>query len=247
MLLENTKPFAVIAGENFPNGATLKRRLQSILHSYDEGEYTVTSDTHFLLSALRRHPRAEQKISAGVLTFHRRVNCNPGWKAAPGFYVIRVDGTEDSFSIYHLIKDGSQADPRDVFLDKLNAAMRAAIVPSILGAKDRAFDAVDTISCPISGREISRDEAHVDHGAPYPFIRIQDEFLIAYGRHLRPEHIDDTGVGCRFADEDLRQYFQAFHDERAHLRVVWGKANIAKGAGGYRPQFDSSMLGGDDA
>lgn len=236
--------FGQVGGVEFRTAEQLKCHLRSLLHAYDTGEYVAVADWHFLLAALRRHPRANEKIGVGVGGFQRRMNrsTQQGYRPAPGFWLLRVDGTEDSFSIYDLIKPGWEAQPEDLFLDRIFVAMRRAVMDRVLVAKDAAFRNSDTIRCPITNREISRLEAHVDHGGDYPFARIADEYLQLYGKRLRPHHFDDADIGCKIACPKLRAHFAEFHDAHARLEVVWSKANMAKGSRGYRIKFTADLL-----
>jgi Protein of unknown function (DUF3223) len=58
-------------------------------------------DHEFLLDLLNKHPRAVEKIGVGVK--HFTVEKNKG--GTHGFYISRVDGTRDDFSIDNCLKE----------------------------------------------------------------------------------------------------------------------------------------------
>ena len=75
--------------------------LTSMLNGYEVGDRVSAGDALILEAALLRHPEAEMKIGPGILSFSVR-SADFGTKC---FWVNRVDGTSDDFSIDSCIYD----------------------------------------------------------------------------------------------------------------------------------------------
>jgi hypothetical protein len=72
----------------------LRKRIQTIRDSYDDGIPLRKSDKTFMLEILRMHPKAEIKFGCGInaIVVHTFIG------GSRCFFVIRADGTIEDFS-----------------------------------------------------------------------------------------------------------------------------------------------------
>ena len=92
------------------------------------------------------------------------------------------------------------------------------------------------ITCPISGKLMvgSGAKLHVDHYRK-PFIQIADEYL----ESKKLDNYLGLAIKFRYGKPYLLEpeSWQEWHKQEACLQLVNGKANIKKGAGGYKSKF----------
>ena len=77
------------------------KHLASMLNGYEVGDRVSANDAIILEAALLRHPEAKVKIGVGIQSFSVR-SADFGTKC---FWVNRVDGTSEDFSIVSCIYD----------------------------------------------------------------------------------------------------------------------------------------------
>jgi hypothetical protein len=189
----------------------IRSRCQSILHSAPLGSPLREEDDCYLREILPHHPDAAEKIGAGIAHIEVRAN---GWGGRT-FWIVRADGTETDFSFESCLT------PPTPF-QELYRACRTAVVPSILAAKNAIFDTTPTVTCPVTGEQITRETAHLDHANPWPFDAIVAAFIKSLVEPTR-----DGDLETRFRDPAFAERFRHFHDERASLRAVSRWANLS--------------------
>jgi Protein of unknown function (DUF3223) len=213
------KQFAVFYGRAFRTKGEARKFFSVLLQTGPlETPISDESEHQMLLSLLGHHPEREEKFGAGVAHFFRRINRHPV-KETRGFWVKRVDGTEEDFS-YPKCLDGVSYRGDRVKKD-FAMACRRAITPSIAAFRESYFD--------LFGEDPNFSDSHIDHAPPWPLKRIVEEFaqIVGYGVKMH----DYTSVDWGFPP-DVEKQFRDFHDARAKLRVISAKENLQGGAWG---------------
>lgn len=117
---------------------------------------------------------------------------------------------------------------------QLTFAMRFHIHKQIEKFKQDVFSQNSTVFCPLTTRELSWNDCHVDH-TEIPFCKIQQNFFLM-------NDIDPSDVRCRKArafggkcvfvidDETIRNLWMEFHQKHACLQVICPTANKVKSA-----------------
>lgn len=80
---------------NFSKKGDAAKHLTDMLNGYEVGDKVSVKDAIVLEAALQRHPEAKAKIGGGIQDFSVR-SADFGTKC---FWVNRIDGTADDFSI----------------------------------------------------------------------------------------------------------------------------------------------------
>jgi hypothetical protein len=230
--------FATVGGLTFRTQEALRDYTVEMLNRYEPEQFASEKDRYFLLQLLARHFEAEDKIGPGILSFQRRVNLYHGKIEAAGWWFVRTDGTEVSFSIYDCFRDRPIGDD-EVFLRRIVSCCRAAVMEDVHRLKNEVFDGRRMTRCAATGAEISFSEAQVDHAGEWPFVRIVDEWLHERAPWLRQIEIKshEGQSGRVFADPRVAADFKEFHDQRAELRIVHKGQNMGDGSRGYRMRF----------
>ena len=186
------------------------------------------------------HTEKESKIGCGIDYFEVRTNYGSGG-ATQGFWVIRTDGTESDFSFIWAVK-GTPKPIAQEFAD----ACRNAVLSDIRAAKRLFFDThgdhEGRVPCDITGRLITKDEAHVDHAHP-TFGTLVITFRASQGWHKQiPSDIltvpADQQFTTSFANDDANQKFRDYHKAAASLRIISKEVNLAAAAGQRRPKIN---------
>jgi hypothetical protein len=222
----------------FASKAAARRDVQRILHQTVPETVITDPDAAIIRALLGLHPRAAEKIGAGVSHF------TVEWGATFSsrcFTVHRIDGTSTDFS-YRKCLDG-RTDP----LHDAKAALRHEVRDDILHAKRQWFKAHENslgqVCCPITGEAISIEQSEADHAPPYTFDVLATLFLAANG--IEPDETfvlsADNQCGCVMADRDLAERWRSYHHKHADLRIVSRAANQAI-ANQYRPRPENRQL-----
>ncbi|MCO3721290.1 DCL family protein [Pseudomonas aeruginosa] len=168
-----------------------------------------------LLIAL--HPDAERKIGSGVDHFKIERNA---LGAGQGLWLVRSDGTEESFSYKRCITGVRQSS-----YGKVCEALRFSVRSQLIEFRETLKLPA---KCAISGEGIvHRSNLHIDHKVP--FWRL----LLAFSEIHRVDLslLDTVGSGEALAlvDQDISKAFQAFHMAHAELQPSCKAANALKG------------------
>jgi len=168
---------------------------------------------HLLLAL---HPDAKRKIGAGVDHFLIARNELSG----RGFHLVRLDGTDESFSYTKCITGVAQS-PHG----KVCEALRFAVRPQLDAFRAQLTYPVD---CAISGEPIVHpNDLHVDHKTP--FWKLLAHFCKDHQVNL--SLLETTGSGMKLAlvDRSVTDAFVAYHLKHAKLQASCKASNLLKG------------------
>lgn len=194
-------------------------RVREILRSADIG-VPLLGHHEFLLSLLRGHSSAKQKIGNGVLYFA------VGYDGYGGrcFHVCRADGSSTDFSFLRCL-NGPRT-PEQEFA----SALRWLVRDQVIAFRDAFFAEAATRICPVSGQQIDAGNSHVDHEPPLTFEALVDEFCRVTGTVVdfsSTKQGADNETHVTLSDPQLGGRWIAFHRERARLRVISARANLS--------------------
>jgi hypothetical protein len=221
-----SRPLKVSVGPyTFP---TLKRATEVarfILHNSPRDIPLAGKDYLFARGLLERHPEAAEKIGSGILSIEVRTI----QYGAPGFYVVRTDGTGDDFS-YKVALSGA-ADHRQQVLKAMRQAVRRQTDDFRSAWFDRSADQDGAAVCPLTGRSMTWTESETDHIVP--FVRLADRWVSEHGGYgvIRVGSGADH-PGAALTDASQNTSWQRWHLQHARLRVIHAGANRARGASG---------------
>ncbi len=177
-----------------------------------------------VIALLLCHPRASEKIGSGIKSikvdqgFNRSNRC---------FHVVRVDDSVEDFSIAKCI-DGDHSP-----FYKFCIACRKSVETELRARKEKYFkeegDKESKVVCPITKEKITFEESHLDHREPFTFSVIVHFFIQANGIDLNSvEYVTECKYGNELKNHEIADKFRDWHRENAILRIVKGKANLAK-------------------
>lgn len=206
-------------GEAFTSKGGIRNRVQEILRRplgpVDDIAF------RFLCALFEHHPWYDEKVGDGIHRIHV-VKVMP--YGHHGFEIEHHDGTRIDISYRRCLEKKSQ---RTAF----RLACRTVAVEMVKEAKDLFFSSGGSV-CPINGEPISRDRCHADHEPPWTFEAIVTAFIDAYSIDVDTVKFvsDHPFKGARyvediFADREMWDRFDAFHRERAKLKIMSAKAN----------------------
>jgi hypothetical protein len=215
----------VLGGETFTAKAHAEQRARSILHGGPVPRCLTGNEAAFVADLLALHARATEKIGPGIRGLWVKGNLY----GAAGFFIERVDGTWMDFSYKKCLT------PQTIRTQALQA-MRRAIAEQVHAFKVSAYTegsvALRLVRCAISGELLPWEDAHVDHAYPDTFVALVDAFLA--GRRETVDHVSvaphPSGQGVILGDAGWALAWQAYHRERAVLRIVKARINIERGA-----------------
>lgn len=191
----------------FPSMEALKRKWRTLR----EAGLRLTGDDHELaLEVLSHHPSGTQKKGCGVDYFEpRKADYNTTSMA-----VYRTDGTWETFAIE------LNRDPAKEAKDALRHAIRFQI---------DAYRASlpPTVTDPISGRVLKREDAHIDHIKP--FEDLVDEWCKEEGVRLEDIVTAKQPVSSQrvLADARLADRWRDYHARHSKLRAVEPVTNLS--------------------
>lgn len=189
----------------------LKDYLREILHTYELGTFVSEGDSKILKVVVSRHPRAIEKMGTGIVGF----TVEDGTYGNRCFYVHRSDGTKTDFSFLKCFGKKN---------DDFSSACRRAVEPSTIQFRTTLPDAFD---CPILDIPITSTTCHIDHAPPNTFRQIVKAFVLENSIDTSSVEYDRSGIGVSFKDQEMRDSFIKFHDDRAQLRGISKEANLS--------------------
>ena len=214
----------ILGGEVYAAKAQVERRARAILHAPPAPRRLDGADGAFVADLLALHPKAETK-TAGM----RALWVKPNMFGEPGFFVERHDGQWVDFSYKKCLTPASAR-------TQARQALRRGIAEQVHACKVAAFSegfvALRTAPCALTGEPLAWDEAHVDHAHPVTFAALADAWLAERGEVDAdvPVGPHPSGQGVMIADPAYLAAWQAWHAERAVLRIVRDTLNCARGA-----------------
>lgn len=209
-----------IGHQRFPSKVKAEEACKAILYRYEIGEIVARREDHdFLCAVLQLHPRAREKIGAGIVRFE--IRRNPQYPSRRSIYLVRTDGSETEFGYNKCLNPPT--------LEKeVTAALRHTIGEQIIEFVRRVFGSGQPVRCAATGVEIhDPTDAHVDH-APPTFLDLVETFVAAHGGWSSfTLSRADGQVGARLTDPALASEWAAYHRQRAKIQVVTIKANLS--------------------
>lgn len=209
-----------LGGLFFGSKGAVAEHAKAIKDRARPGTILEGQDMDFMLDLLRWHPHAADKIGVGVR--HIIVRSNP-MMGHNEFYLRRVDGSGTDFSYKQCTQPSTpEADFR--------AALRVAVEPDIIAARNYLFELEPVRYCPFTGERMLRADGHIDHKPPNTFSQIVKAFVLS--RRLNPTKIvvtgrnQDNSFRLRLADTALAQDWIEYHRKNAYLRVISQRANL---------------------
>ena len=211
-----------VNGQFFKTKDAIRKKLREILYAYPIGAKVTGEDSGFLLELLHNHPNAIEKIGCGIETFEVRQENS----ISRCFYLVRTDGTAENFSYKKCLNSPT---PLAVF----KSICRNLVYPQMHNLKSSYFREKaredGCIRCPITGKWIAPEQAHVDHIPPDTFAKIVTGFIDTNSINVEKVEVreaEDVYINKTFVDESLAKNWVKYHDENAQLRVVSSFANL---------------------
>lgn len=206
-----------VDGVDYSSQEALRKRVRSVLN--DSPLNTPLREHMFVLALISRHHDAEEKIGVGIAHFEVRLHkAMESAKTSRGFYIIRVDGSIDTFGI-----DPCVTGKTDTFFQKVQKCCREAVASQSFAFKNAAFDA-GPVTC-TCGVALLYKETQVDHVES--FQKIMDEWYTRIGSRYHHIPMLETFGGWAF-DTAARDHFAVFHKSRTILRLICGPCNRSR-------------------
>lgn len=215
----------VTLGElKFDSKQEAKKHFSDILNRHPLGTELSNGEFDDVMSLLLCHPKAEEKIGSGVKSLKIDQGHNSSNRC---FHIMREDESIENFSIGKCI-DGDHSP-----FYKFCIACRKSVESDLLEMKKQYFsdngDSKNRVICPLTKEKIKFNESHIDHREPFTFASIVHYFIKANSIDLNQiEYITQNNYGNEFRDNQLSQKFKSWHNDNAKIRIVKGKANLAK-------------------
>lgn len=198
----------------FETQKELKEYVQNILYAYKPNQPLSLKDFQFMRLFLNNHPDAYEKIGDGIETIWIQENVVNRGKSR-GFWFKRINGSIDNFSYKVCI--GSPPLVTSHFL----MACREAIDSYVNAYREKAFQEVEKLRCPITGEFITLKDSYVAH-SPLHFKELAELFKknedLTLSEQLFKVH-GDGDFTMSFADEALREKWIKYHYENATLEI----------------------------
>ncbi|MFQ6557615.1 DCL family protein [Pseudomonas sp. Lb2C1-1] len=192
-------------------------RLKDYLQKAPAGVITNKLAVKKLHLLLAMHPDADRKIGVGIDYFKIERNA---LGAGRGIWLVRMDGSEDTFSYKRCITGVLQS-PHG----KVCEALRFAVRPQLVAFRDALGLPV---TCVASGVIITqRKDLHIDHKEP--FWMLLERFC--QDRKVDLTKLETFGNGEKLAlvDQNISSAFAQYHRLYAELQPLLKAANVAKG------------------
>lgn len=192
-------------------------RLKDYLQNAPIGMITnklAVKKMHLLIAM---HPEASRKIGVGIDHF-KIVKNELG--AGRGIRLVRLDGSEDSFSYKRCITGVIQSSH-----GKVCEALRFTVRSQLIAFRD-AFGL--PVRCAASGVIITdRKDLHIDHREP--FWVLLERFCHDHQVDLTTLETTGNGENLALVDQKVSSEFEEYHRLHAELRPLLKAANVAKG------------------
>lgn len=207
-----------VADQVFPTKNALTERARRALASTHDGQPVSEAHAEFLIALFQHHDEWAEKSVGGV----REITTQTTIHGTRCFVLRRHDGTDIDISFSHAIRLIPNARTSDLLPQRLrdfrNAA-RSAITSQIRAFRDEAL--LQPQSCPVTGENLNRNNAAVDHESPNTFDALVFRFCTEHGVNPLEVRVgSEGGVVAVFEDQDLLQRWISFHQARAKLRLV---------------------------
>jgi hypothetical protein len=203
-----------LAGRDYPTKAAVTAQCRSML---DGGPV----DEVFLLDLLAMHPEYEQKVGVGVARFF----VNPDGFGGRCFWLERLDGSKTDWSFRSCLTPPTHE-------QEVRSALRRLVMYQVLEFRDLAIET--DARCAITGIQVTRHSAHVDHRPPKTFLSLVESFLAEVGltyENISVQPTKDGSTTTELCDVELARRWQNFHAQHAVLQLTSARANLSQGGG----------------
>lgn len=140
------------------------------------------------------------------------------------FWIYRIDDTDTDIS--YLLKNIQRKD----YYREFSQAMRKVVQPQIDHFRNKCFAQKKVWVCPLTGKDITRGNCHVDHVHP-SFKELIDSFIKEYDIKLEPKLFPvekDGQVLYDINDQGIKNNFSSYHFDNARLMLVSKEGNLSK-------------------
>ncbi|WP_036993689.1 DUF3223 domain-containing protein [Metapseudomonas furukawaii] len=214
----------LIGDEFFDTKELIKERCRQILAQTPDGYAVEEVSAEFLLHLFQHHDEWEQKSAGGVDGISTQTTVH-GTRC---FVLRKPSAVEVDISFPHavrLLPSSRTAKLMPQALRDFRAAARTAIKGQIHNFRDQEL--LVATSCPITGEQLSRSSAAVDHIAPDTFDQLLFRFCLDHQINPLKVRIGSLeGVVATFEDQALSASWQGFHQQRAQLRLISRLGNL---------------------
>jgi hypothetical protein len=207
-----------------------KKAIQEILYRYKPRQELSPEDAEFIADVVSLHPEADKKIGPGIKAVFV---CNVEGYASRGFFLRRSDDSIEQFSFNKCLHPPSQK-------DLVVKALRQLVVDQILAFKKNAFSETRVIRCPLTGKDVTQEDCHVDHVIPFRDL----VEMFAYGQGVRLDEATTQpgdGAEVRLTDKVLADQWVEYHRKHAQLRVVSRQGNLQRKRG-VGPELEAPLF-----
>jgi hypothetical protein len=182
------------------------------------------TETEFLIALFQHHDEWAEKSAGGV----REITTQTTIHGTRCFVLWKHDPTEIDISFPHairLIPGVRTADILPQSLRDFRSAARSAVSSQIFAFRDEAL--LLPKSCPVTGEQLSRCKAAIDHEPPNTFEPLV--FALCTEHHINPLKVQvgsESGVLPVFEDQNPLQLWRSLHQDRATLHLVSRLENL---------------------
>lgn len=183
-----------------------------MLNRYSDGEEINSDDHEILYELLLRHPNADEKTGKGIKRFYRKKSQDYPTSC---FHLERLDGSHTDFSYQDCITR-SEPTVEEYFYN----ACRQAVSAILTNKKNMLFDNGE-VFCYKTKELVSKETSELRHTEPrfFQIIRaFKEKYNITASRSMFIES-EDMQYAMQFSDDDLKNKFIEFHQERARLEI----------------------------
>ncbi len=214
--------FYQIGPHTFRGLPQITKHARLILQRAEPGNPLAARELEFVVALLQRHPGVKRKTGAGIKEVFVRVNWKTEGYENRCFWIRRIDGSETDFSYTECI---NPTDHKSKFI----AACRVVIRSQIKAFRESEVNRIGAQAiCPVTGREFSTSDGHVDHEYPNTFESLIEEFIETNAVDITTVEIitgNDGQLYDVFASESLASSWAEFHRAHAVLRLLPGSIN----------------------
>lgn len=202
----------------------MKERCRAIIAATSDGQAVAEEHEGFLLELFQYHDEWPQKAEGGLCGISTKTT-EQGTRC---FVLRKQNGDEIDISFPHavrLIPSSRTTSLLPQGLRDVRSAARNAVRAQIFAFRDQQL--ASRLNCPITGEPLFRGNAAVDHTPPTTFDQLLFDFCLQ--RRINPLCVSvgsEGGTVAVFKDLSLRSEWQAYHQERAKLRLVSKLGNL---------------------
>ena len=213
-----------VAEELFATKGVLKERARVALARTPNGQPTTEVDAEFLLDLFQHHDEWAEKSAGGV----REITTQTTIHGTRCFVLREHDNSEIDVSFPHAIRLIPNTRTTDLLpqgLSDFRSAARSAIRVQMFAFRDEALHQPN--QCPVTGEQVIRSNAAVDHPSPRTFDELVFSFCNENG--INPLNVavgSERGVVAVLEGEIQLNCGQLFHQARASLRLISRLANL---------------------